>query len=269
MKRVYLEITNSCNLDCPFCTNEKGNRFLSLEEIKSYLPQIKEYSDYLYLHVLGEPLLHPNIKEIFKEAEINNLNINLVTNGILLDKEILKEKSLRKLSISVHSTNNIKINDDYYNNLLKIIKNNNDKYIELRFYDKDNLNESNIMFLAKLKSEYEFEITDRKDSYKLKNNVYVLYKELFKWPDINDEVTNCNGKCHGAIDQIAILSNSDVTICCLDPKGHNKIGNLKNNSLKEILESKEYLEIKNNMRNHIIFKELCKRCTYYLTSDSK
>ena len=45
MKRIYLEITNACNLDCPFCTNEKGNNYLSIEEIKKYLPQIKEYTD--------------------------------------------------------------------------------------------------------------------------------------------------------------------------------------------------------------------------------
>ena len=262
MKRIYLEITNACNLDCPFCTNKKGNNYMSIEDIKKYLPQIKEYTDNIYLHVLGEPLLHPNIKEIFEEAELNKLNINLVTNGILLNKEILNYNSLRKLSISVHSVNNTLVDAKYYDTLLKIIENNNNKYIELRFYDKDNLSEFNKVFLNKLKIKYGFAETDRKNSYRLKENVYVLFNELFKWPNINDEIINDKGYCHGAIDQIAILSTSDVTICCLDPKAYNKIGNLKENSLKEILESKEYLEIKNNMNNHVISKDLCKRCTY-------
>lgn len=262
MKRIYLEITNACNLNCPFCTNEKGNNYLSLEDIKSYLPQIKEYTDNIYLHVLGEPLLHPNINEIFEEAEKNNLNINIVTNGILLNKDILMYKSLRKLSISIHSINNILIDKRYYETLLDIIKDNNDKYIELRFYDEDNLSETNKDFLNKLKEDYPFEKTDRHNSYRLKNNVYVLFNELFKWPNIEDEIINKKGYCHGSIDQIAILSNKDVTICCLDPKAYNKIGNLKNNTLKEILDSKKYLDIKNNMKNHIISCELCKRCTY-------
>lgn len=169
---------------------------------------------------------------------------------------------LRKLSISVHSINNVLINNDYYDTLLDIINNNNNKYIELRFYDEKNISNSNKEFLNKLKELYPFTTTDRPNSYKLKENVYVLFNDLFKWPDINDEIVNDEGYCHGSIDQIAILSNKDVTICCLDPKAYNKIGSLKENSLKEILESKKYLDIKNNMKNHIISCNLCKRCTY-------
>lgn len=64
LKRVYLEITNACNLDCPFCTNNKGHHFLSLKEIDDYTSQIKNVCDYIYLHILGEPLLHPDFEEI-------------------------------------------------------------------------------------------------------------------------------------------------------------------------------------------------------------
>ena len=181
---------------------------------------------------------------------------------LILKKDILYEKSLRKLSISVHSINNVLINNDYYDTLLEIINNNNNKYIELRFYDEKNLSNSNIEFLNKLKEKYSFDKTDRPNSYKLKENVYVFFNDLFKWPNINDEIVNDKGYCHGSIDQIAILSNKDVTICCLDPKSYNKIGNLKDSTLKEILESKKYLDIKNNMKNHIISCDLCKRCAY-------
>ena len=45
MKRVYLEITNSCNLNCPFCTNNKNNDFLSISEINNYLDQINNALD--------------------------------------------------------------------------------------------------------------------------------------------------------------------------------------------------------------------------------
>ena len=64
IKRVYLEITNACNLDCPFCTNNKGQSFMNIDTIKNYLFQIKQISDYVYLHVLGEPLLHSNLNDI-------------------------------------------------------------------------------------------------------------------------------------------------------------------------------------------------------------
>ena len=68
MKRVYLEITNACNLNCSFCTNKKGTNFMSLDDIDNYLNQIKEFGNYIYLHVLGEPLLHPNFNEILKNS---------------------------------------------------------------------------------------------------------------------------------------------------------------------------------------------------------
>ena len=86
MKRVYLEITNACNLNCSFCTNKKGTTFMSLDDIDNYLNQIKEFGNYIYLHVLGEPLLHPNFDQILKLLDEKDFNLQLVTNGILLNK---------------------------------------------------------------------------------------------------------------------------------------------------------------------------------------
>ena len=97
MKRIYLEITNCCNLNCPFCTENKGQRFLNLTEIDNYTNQIKEVCDYIYLHVLGEPLLHPNFDEILSMLDDKDINLQLVTNGTLLHKypDIFKHQCLR------------------------------------------------------------------------------------------------------------------------------------------------------------------------------
>lgn len=266
LKRVYLEITNSCNLNCPFCTNEKGNNFLSLEEIDVYVKQIKEYTDYIYLHILGEPLLHPNFNEILDILDQNNMYLQLVSNGTLLSKypNILSHKCLRKLSISIHSINNLNIDDNYFKNINKLINENKYAKLELRFYDKENLSHDLKQYLKYLQNEFGFEITSKINSYKLKENVYVYFESLFKWPDINDKYVSNVGTCHGAIDMIAINSNSDVTICCLDPKAYNKIGNLKKQTLKQILESKEYIAIVNNFKNNKISLDLCSKCTYRL-----
>ena len=106
---------------------------MSLDDIDNYLNQIKEFSNYIYLHVLGEPLLHPNFDQILKLLDEKDFNLQLVTNGILLNKypNLLSHKCLRKLSISLHSINNINVSDDYFDYILKLIKNNNDKIIEL------------------------------------------------------------------------------------------------------------------------------------------
>ena len=92
----------------------------------------------------------------------------------------------------------------------------------------------------------------------------MLYGDYFKWPNINDELISDIGYCHGGIDQLAILSNKDVTLCCLDPKGNNKIGNLNEKSFKDIINTKEYLKTIKELRNRKIVNDLCKKCSYRL-----
>ena len=266
LKRVYLEITNACNLDCPFCTNEKGNKFLSLKEIEDCIVQIKKFCDYIYLHILGEPTLHPNFNEVLNILDKHNMNLQLVTNGTLLYKykDILNHKCIRKLSISLHSINNINISDNYFHTINELISNNIDKSIELRFYDRNSLANNLKEYLQYLINKYNFDITSKNNSYKLKENVYVYFEEFFKWPNINDQVISSYGTCHGAIDMIAINSNLDVTICCLDPKAYNCIGNLKNTSLSDILNSEMYLSYINDFKSRKINSDFCKRCSYRL-----
>lgn len=271
IKRVYLEITNACNLDCPFCTNIKGQSFMSLDTIKEYLKQIKQVSDYVYLHVLGEPLLHKDLSKILEYTDELNLNVQLVTNGTLLanNLNIFNHKSLRKLSISLHSISDSNINNSYFENIKNIININTSTYIELRFYDLNNLSSDLKDFKEYLYTQYKVIDTPKKNSFKIKDNVYIYYADLFDWPSINNDFISNNGNCHGGIDQIAILNNGKVTICCLDPNGYNEIGDLKKNSLIEILSSNIYQTVINNFRNRKLTFELCKRCSYRLRFDDK
>ena len=266
IKRVYLEITNSCNLDCLFCHNSKGNSFMDLDDIKNYLNQIKEVCNYVYLHVLGEPLLHKDIEKIFEYADSLHINVQLVTNGTLLKNhlDILKHPSLRKLSISIHSINSIDIKDSYFETINKIIENNNNKFIELRFYDPSNLDDKLNKYLTHLLHEYNIQNTSKLSSYKLKDNIYIYYQDIFKWPNIDDEIISYTGKCRGAIDQLAILNDGRVTICCLDSNGYNTIGNLKEKKLIDIINSNDYKEVINNFKNNKLSFDLCKRCSYRL-----
>ena len=55
----YVEITNKCNLHCSFCSKlNRKLRTMSVDEFSKVIDEIKEYTDYIYLHVKGEPLLH-------------------------------------------------------------------------------------------------------------------------------------------------------------------------------------------------------------------
>lgn len=244
---------------------------MDFEVIVDHLRKIKDVCDYVYLHVLGEPLLHPYFNEILNECDKLKLNVQLVTNGTLLNKhpDILKHNSIRKLSISLHSINNVDIEDNCFQTIDKLIDQNLNKTIELRFYDHQNLNDNLTKYLDSLYDRYNVSLTDRFNSYKLKDNLYIYYSELFNWPEINDPFISNNGKCLGALSQIAILHNSNVTLCCLDPKGFNTIGNLKKNTLKDILETDTYKTICTNFRNNKLTKELCTKCSYRLRFDDR
>ena len=59
-RKIYLEISNVCNLKCAFCpgtTREK--RIMTEEEFRTLLPKLQPYTDFLYFHLMGEPPLHP------------------------------------------------------------------------------------------------------------------------------------------------------------------------------------------------------------------
>ncbi len=266
MKRIYLEITDACNLNCPFCTYEKGQSFMPFEKIEDCIRQIRPFCSYVYLHILGEPLLHPDFDRILDVLDENEMNLQLVTNGTLLNKhpDLLKHPCLRKLSISLHSVNNLSISDDYFTTIDHLLEEDRNAAIELRFFDPDNLSEKLNDYLNRLKEKYSFEITSKKNSYQLKENTYIYFEELFEWPKISDPEIGDVGTCHGGVDMLGITVDSKVTLCCLDPKAHNVIGSLEESGFAHIINSPAYKKIVQEFKAHVISSPLCKRCSYRL-----
>ena len=87
-KFIYLEITNSCNLNCYFCPSSTLNthEFIRVKDVQKYILDLKNYTDTFYLHILGEPLMHPNFEEIVELCNKNNLKVRVTTNGTLISK---------------------------------------------------------------------------------------------------------------------------------------------------------------------------------------
>ena len=107
LKKAYVEITNRCNLACSFCPKTKrAPRTMSAQEFDLILSRLEGYVQYVYLHVMGEPLLHPELTTLFALAKARNMKICITTNGTLLQKrssELLAAESLHKISVSLHS----------------------------------------------------------------------------------------------------------------------------------------------------------------------
>ena len=106
-KRVYVEITNVCNLSCVFCPGtERAKRFLSPAEFRLMAEKLRGHTRYLYFHVMGEPLLHPQLPELLAIAHELGFRVCVTTNGTLLAEKtaaLLSAPALHKVSVSLHS----------------------------------------------------------------------------------------------------------------------------------------------------------------------
>ena len=106
LKKAYVEITNRCNLACSFCPKTKrAPRTMSAQEFGLVLSRLEGYVQYVYLHVMGEPLLHPELTTLFALAKARDMKICITTNGTLLQKrsdELLAAERLHRISVSLH-----------------------------------------------------------------------------------------------------------------------------------------------------------------------
>ena len=259
-KRIYLEITNSCNLNCPFCIgNERKKEFITIDNFEYILNKIKKYTKYLYLHISGEPLLHPNINDLISIAS-KDFFINITTNGYLINK-IIDNHNIRQINISLHSFNDSIISlEDYLDNIVDVInKLHNDTYFSLRFWINTKYNNDIKDYLSKkFKKEIILE-----QGYEIIKNVFVGISNEFIWPNLHNLYKEESGTCYALKDHIGILVNGDIVPCCLDVNGIIKLGNIYENTIDEIIKSDRYLNMLNGFKKNKKCELLCQKCNYY------
>lgn len=261
MKKVYIEITNNCNLDCSFCIkNERKNKFMSLEEFKKILDKIKPYTNYIYLHVMGEALLHPKINEIIDLAS-KQFNVNITTNGYLINR--IKTKNIRQINISIHSFDEkYKINtEEYLNNIFSIVDKLNNTYISYRFW-VNNKNSKELLNIINKHYNTNFKLEELKKDNKINNHIFINTYNEFIWPDLNNNYNSEEGKCYALRDHIGILVDGTIVPCCLDSKGIIKLGNIFKDDLEEVLNSDKVKNMLDGFKNNKKVEELCKKCNF-------
>lgn len=270
-KKVYVEITNICNKNCSFCSKDNlPKKEMSIEEFKRVLDNIKPYTDYIYLHVKGEPLMHSKIKEIVNLCQKNNIHINLTTNGTYLPKykDVLENDIIRQINISFQSYTSDEIDDilDSVDDILDKTKIN----VVYRFWalKENNLSDSNLDLINKIISHYKLnnsflEEVINKQNIKIKERLYLNKEAIFNWPSENKDYLK-ESFCNGLKTHIGILSNGTVVPCCLDSSGIINLGNIFNESLDDILNKEVTKKIISNFKDNKCYMEICKKCTYRL-----
>ncbi len=279
-KKIYIEITNSCNLKCSFCPEGKRiKEFISVENFEIIINQIKPYTNLIALHVKGEPLLHPKLKEILDICEKENILVNITTNATLLEKNkdiLISSKAVRQLNLSLHSITKNENTDTYnfetyINNVLSTSKEILEKtniIISYRLWNLENISENseNLHILKRLECAYSVEnLTEkaRENSFvKLARNAFLNQDLEFVWPCLDNDIISEEGTCWGLRNQVAILVNGDVVPCCLDGEGIINLGNIFENSFESIINSEYSKEFVKAFEENKILHNLCKRCGF-------
>lgn len=273
-KRIYIEITNTCNLKCSFCIqNNRKPKTMSVDDFEDTLKQIQGYSDYIYLHVLGEPLSHPQLKEILECCAKYELKVNITTNGTLLYKLypiLMHSKCVRQVNVSLHSFDEAGqiSQDEYLKSVLfagdQLSKN---MYISYRLWNlkTGKMDGATKGVLNTLKSHYHIEIIDEAiKRCKLGENIFLNFEETFSWPTLHQPYISNKGTCLGMKQMCAILVDRSVVPCCLDGNGECTLGNLNNQSFASIIEGKRVSDILVGFQSYNVVEELCQHCSYRL-----
>lgn len=270
-KKIYIEITNACNKNCSFCSKSTRKKVeMSPTDFEFIIMQVKNYTDYVYLHVKGEPLLHSRFEDIINICDKYNMNVNITTNGTFLPKQqeiIANSKCVRQINLSIHSLND----RNEINSILKSvtdIKKRKDIYFVYRYWTlKENLILKDNPILDAIIKYYNLSIEKQQEieqngNIKIDKYTFINKDKEFIWPSLNNQICNETGYCYGLKTHIAILSDGTVVPCCLDAEGIINLGNIYKTKLEEILNSERTMNIVNAFKNNKKFENLCKHCSF-------
>ena len=248
---------------------------MSVEEFRLIVEKIRPFTNYIYLHVLGEPLLHPQLDEILAIAEQSGLNINITTNGSLLKKkkEILLRHSIRQINISLHDAEENIPNDqwnEYMQSAIDFAKEQaQNTYICLRLWNTTNLESAGFNELCLEKISLAFQLSKellnqetKGNGLKLSDHIFLQRSPRFEWPDETHAGDQTKKTCYALRDHIAILSDGQVVPCCLDADANMKLGDIFTENLSEILDSQRAKDIKKGFEQRKVVEPICATCGF-------
>ena len=268
--KVYLEISNLCNLRCAFCPGTKrAPHRMTEEEFSALLPKIRPFSDYLYFHLMGEPLCHPLLGRFLELAGQAGFKVILTTNGTLLPKMqevLLSAPALHKVNISLHAfeANDLAVPfSEYLRGCFAFGKAAEGKCIvSYRLWNGGGADELNGQILDTMAEYFPRPWAEERRGPRLGQKIYLEYGDKFDWPDLSAADNGERVFCYGLRDQIGVLCDGTVVPCCLDHEGDLALGNLHELTMEEILATDRAKAIFEGFQKGKAAEELCRKCGY-------
>lgn len=272
LDKIYLEISNVCNLDCSFCHKTKRQkRFMTKEEFDTLTDKLQGKAKYLYFHLMGEPTLHPLLPEFLDIARAKGFLPVITTNGSLLSSkgDDLFDHIPYKISISLHAPEANSAFDDerYLASCIDFAKKAAKKecIVALRLWNLGS-DADNSDILATLHEAFPGEWVPIRggSGERMAHKIFLEWGERFEWPDAeakeSDEVAPAF--CYALRDHVGVLVDGSVVPCCLDADGSITLGNLFDEDLEEIVSSPRAKAIYDGFSRRRAVEPLCRSCGF-------
>ncbi len=280
-KKIYFEIGNTCNLQCSFCpVVEREGQKVSLSQAQEVFRKIKPYAERVCLHLMGEPLLHPEFPALVNLAAEENISLEITTNGTLLNSreaDSLLQPSVLQVNFSLQSfSDNYPTANPltYFQKLIAFADRARaerpDLYVNYRLWNQPQTakeDAENEQFLSLLESHYKLSINRRIDprlhkSKNLVDRIYLHYDTRFEWPSLQAENFGTSGTCWGTRSQIGIHSDGTIVPCCLDKEAQIPLGNIYRTDLESLLASDKFQKIRSGFERGERTEKLCQHCQF-------
>lgn len=230
---VEISESGMCNRKCSFCPRSDPdypdvNEFISEKLHKKLCDELSElnYSGLIIYSGFVEPMLDKNIYKLIEYAKSKNpkARIEIVSNGDVLNAERL-----------------LKIYDHGLDRMLISLYDGEEQYLKFKKLGEDlNLNDYQYVLRKRyLPEEQDFGITLSNRGGMLKNAEYKIAPQKEK----------IKQKCFYPSYKFFLDYNGDVLMCSHDWGKKNVLGNLNNQSFKDIWLSDKYMEARQKLNN--------------------
>lgn len=277
---VNVEPTNLCNLACPICPHgasasglvppfKRKGGFLSLEIFDKILNGCRSHIRFISLYLHGEPFLNPDLPEMARRAKDNNFRVNIFTNGLVLDEDLI-DQMLCVQPGSITVSMDLISREGYLKFKGKDLYEQAHEKMDMivSVFEKHNI-KTKLMLRTIYGGENREDVIEFLDKWlSLKVFHAVQITHPFPWPrrmdaDIlsNRLIGDRKTLCSQLWNALNILWDGSVTPCSFDYDAEYLIGNINEAPLDVILNSREARRFR---KMHLLGKRdkipLCKNC---------
>jgi radical SAM protein with 4Fe4S-binding SPASM domain len=273
--RIWIELTDHCNLKCPLCPNQslpkeiKG--YISPELFKEIVDQVQGKVHDLYLFHRGEPLLHPHLGELIHYAQSRRVPCRIHTNATRLSDTISRQiltAGLEVLSFSFDGFNAALYEKNRYPAEFEKTLGNIKRFLRLKKESQKRKPSTILQMMCVEKNHREPELKKLISSLKSLGLDRVVFRDPHNWggaisypvespEEKNGPVFSCTFPWYALI----IYWNGKVGPCPQDFFARMMVGDINKNSIREIWNGPEMQELRKKIKDRRYqFLDPCRQC---------